>query len=99
MDEKHSITTGTIVRTLVLTLALLNQILSASGHAVLPIPDAEVEALVTTAATIVTAVIAWWKNNSFTHAAIVADKALKRQRYEDREDKRLNHSHKEADRK
>lgn len=67
---------GTIVRTICLVLALINQVLVMSGHSVLPIEDAAVEAIVTNVATIVTAVAAWWKNNSFTQKAIAADKEL-----------------------
>ena len=67
---------GTIVRTICLVLALINQVLVMSGHSILPIEDAAVEAIVTNIATIVTAVAAWWKNNSFTQKAIAADKEL-----------------------
>ena len=67
---------GTIVRTICLVLALINQVLVMSGHSILPIEDATVEAIVTNVATIVTAVAAWWKNNSFTQKAIAADKEL-----------------------
>lgn len=67
---------GTIVRTICLVLALINQVLVMSGHGVLPIEDAAVEAIVTNIFTIVTAVAAWWKNNSFTQKAIAADKEL-----------------------
>ena len=37
------ITAGTIARTIILALALINQLLSASGHPVIPIPDEEWE--------------------------------------------------------
>ena len=70
---KQKISVGTIVRTLILALALINQILSASGHAVIPIEDATIETLVTAGATVIASLIAWWKNNSFTHEAIEAD--------------------------
>lgn len=70
------IESGTIVRTICLVLALINQVLVMSGHSVLPIEDAAVEAIVTNIFTIVTAVAAWWKNNSFTQKAIAADKEL-----------------------
>ena len=43
----------------------------------LPIEDAQVETLVTTGLTVAASVAAWWKNNSFTLAAIKADEALK----------------------
>lgn len=82
-----NIEAGTIVRTLILLVALINQVLSASGHAVLPIEDADIEMLVTTAFTIVTAVVAWWKNNSFTKAARIGDAHMRKAREEAREDK------------
>jgi len=74
LDAK--ISTGTIVRTICLVLALVNQILSSTGHAVLPIEDTQVETIVTTVITIVTSVIAWWKNNSISTAAIKADEYM-----------------------
>ena len=71
-----TISAGTIARTACLLLALTNQILSACGKPVLPIERATVEQLVTAGITPVAALIAWWKNNSFTTAAIQADKYL-----------------------
>ena len=75
-----STTAGTIARTVCLALALTNQILSATGHPVLPIEDSQVETLVTTGLTVAASVAAWWKNNSFTPAAIRADETLKAER-------------------
>ena len=72
-----TISAGTITRTAVLLLALTNQILSACGKPVLPIESTTVEQLVTAGITTVAALVAWWKNNSFTAAAIQADKYLK----------------------
>lgn len=73
----NKISAGTIARTACLLLALTNQILSACGKGpVLPIESATVEQLVTAGITTVAALIAWWKNNSFTTAAIQADKYL-----------------------
>ena len=71
-----TISAGTIARTACLLLALTNQILSACGKPVLPIESATVEQLVTAGIPTVAALIAWWKNNSFTTAAIQADKYL-----------------------
>ena len=47
-----------------------------SGHRVLPIESAELEQLVSTGLTIATALVSWWKNNSFTPEAIEADDFL-----------------------
>ena len=75
-----NITAGTLARTIILPLALINQILSATGHPVLPIEDAEVETLVSTAWTVIAALIAWWKNNSFTAAAKAGDEVMKQEK-------------------
>lgn len=72
----NKISAGTIARTACLLLALTNQILSACGKPVLPIESATVEQLVTAGITTVAALVAWWQNNSFTTAAIQADKYL-----------------------
>ncbi len=69
----NKISAATIARTAVLLLALTNQMLSACGKPVLPIESQTVEQLVTAGITTVAALIAWWKNNSFTAAAIQAD--------------------------
>lgn len=73
-----NITAGTIARTACLLLALANQVLSALGKPVLPIESSTVEQLVTAGITTVAALIAWWKNNSFTKEAIAADKEYER---------------------
>ena len=82
MDKKES--TATIVRTVCLALALVNQLLSAGGHSVIPIDNETVNQLVTAGVTIVTAIVNWWYNNSFTEAAIEADKTFERVREKNR---------------
>ena len=71
-----TISAGTIARTACLLLALTNQVLSALGKPVLPIESQTVEQLVTAGITTVAALVAWWKNNSITQAAL-AGVALK----------------------
>lgn len=66
--------TDTIIRTILLVIALVNQILVACGLSPLPIGDDQLELLLSTGATVIAAVWAWWKNNSFTYAAIEGDK-------------------------
>ena len=68
---------STIIRTVLLVLALVNQILAIAGKSPLPISDEQIETLVSTAITVVIAVINWWKNNSFTSLAIEADEMRK----------------------
>lgn len=82
MDKKVS--TATIVRTVCLALALVNQLLSAGGHSVIPIDNETVNQLVTAGVTIMTAIVNWWYNNSFTEAAIEADKTFERVREKNR---------------
>lgn len=72
----NNISKATIARTAALALALANQLLSATGHPVLPIESAELEQLVSTGLTIAAALVSWWKNNSFTSEAIEADDFL-----------------------
>ena len=72
------ISTATIVRTACLLLALANQVLSAMGKPIIPIESSTVEQLVTAGITTVTALIAWWNNNSFTPEASEADDFMTR---------------------
>lgn len=74
---KEKIDSGTIARTIILFLALANQILGLWGIKAIPIEDDQVNLIVSTLWTVVSAVVAWWKNNSFTQEAIKADKARK----------------------
>lgn len=71
------VSAGTIARTIILALALINQILTATGHNVINISDENINTLISSVFTIVAAVIAWWKNNSFTSSAIEADGYMK----------------------
>ena len=72
------ISAWTVARTACLLLALTNQVLSACGKPVLPIESQTVEQLVTAGITTVAALVAWWKNNSFTTAALEADKTYEK---------------------
>lgn len=76
-NNKLQITSGTIARTAILILALVNQVLTATGHSVINISDENINTLISTGFTIVSALIAWWKNNSFTQSAIMADEVMK----------------------
>lgn len=68
---------GTKVRTAALFIALINQVLVAIGYHPLPFNQENVEQVLSSAFTGVTALLAWWKNNSFSKAAIKADIVLK----------------------
>ena len=60
-----NITSGTIARTIVLILALANQVLAIMGKGTIDIADDTVYQLCSLGATVITALIAWWKNNRY----------------------------------
>lgn len=67
------ITKSTVIRTIVLVLALTNQVLTATGHSPIPLSDDQVTQVISLAFTIGASLVAWWKNNSFTLPAKQAD--------------------------
>lgn len=71
-----SIKKDTIIRTVCLVLALLNQALTLAGKSPLPIEDAQVTEILSMIFTMAASIWAWWKNNSFTKAAIAADEVM-----------------------
>jgi SPP1 family holin len=71
------VSTDTIIRTIVLVIALVNQVLTSMGKNPLPFSDDVVYEAVTLAVTIGASAWAWWKNNSFTQNALQADEYLK----------------------
>ena len=71
------ISAGTIARTIVLALALFNQFMVMTGHKIIEIADDDIYQVVSLIFTIGASVWAWWKNNSFTAAAIEGDKIMK----------------------
>lgn len=72
----------TIIRTIILILALANQVLAIMGKQAIPVTEDEVYQLVTLLITIGAALWSWWKNNSFTLPAIKADEYLEKLRKE-----------------
>ncbi len=71
------ITKGTTIRTALLVLAVVNQVLYMYGKSPLPIEDEQIESFITNGFSIITTIVVWWKNNSFTKKAIRADKTFK----------------------
>ena len=65
--------TDTIVRTVVLGISLINQIIVMCGLNPLPFADDERYAFVSTLVTVAAAIWSWWKNNSLTKSAQTAD--------------------------
>lgn len=54
---------GTLIRTIVLAVALINQALVTKGYDTIPVGSEEFTQFVTLGVTIGTSVWAWWKNN------------------------------------
>ena len=82
-SEETMVKTETIIRTIVLILALANQALAICGKEKIPVTDDEIYQLVTLIITIGSALWARWKNNSFTKPAIKADEYLEKLRQEE----------------
>ena len=81
--------TSTWVRTLVFAIAIINQILVAFGKSPLNLDEAminnviiQLDMLIASVMTIVTGVIGFWKNNSFSKAAVEADEVLAQKKKE-----------------
>lgn len=72
-----NISSDTIGRTVVLIIALVNQVLAIFGKPILNIAENDIYQVISILFTIGATVCAWWKNNSFTHAAILGDKVTK----------------------
>ena len=75
------ISKGTIIRTICLILALVNLTLETFGKRIIPITDDQISELITLIFTIITSLTAFWKNNSFTKEAIIADGILHDMKY------------------
>lgn len=66
-------TKGTITRTIILVLTIINSFLAIFGKSPLPIDSETVTQVVSFCFTAAAAIAAWWKNNSFSEEAIEAD--------------------------
>ena len=65
-----------IVRLVVLVILLINQALIVFGLNPLPFSEEQIYEAVSSVATVVVALWAWWKNNSITKEAQQADEYL-----------------------
>lgn len=77
--SKHTVSPDTIARTIILILALINQILAIAGRSVITFTDNDIYQLISLIWTIAASLTAWWKNNSFTCIACQADEWKKAQ--------------------
>ena len=77
---------GTVVRTLCLALALINNVLTMLGKNPIPFSEEEMYSGMSAIATALASLWAWWENNSFTKAAIMADEEYDRIKAEEKAD-------------
>ena len=74
------ITKGTLVRTIMLVIVLINIILKKLGIELINVDENAVLEIVETLIEIAVIVVSFWKNNSFTENAIKADEFLQKLR-------------------
>ena len=71
------ITKGTIVRTVLMIMVVVNFVLERAGVDIIPVSESGVLMFVETAIEIGIIAVGFWKNNSYTQNAIKADEFLK----------------------
>lgn len=76
------ISKGTIVRTILLLIAIINMGLQHFGIDVIKVDESEIASMVEYIIEIAIIVVGFWKNNSYTQKAIKADELLKRMKEE-----------------
>lgn len=81
---KLKVSKGTVIRTTLLILAILNNLLALFGKSPLPIDDETVEEIISFLFTTGAALAAWWKNNSFTSAALEGDALMRQMKERDK---------------
>ena len=86
-----NMTAGTLVRTVMLVVALLNLVLTSFGKNPLPFSDEQIYTGLSALVTVAAALAAWWKNNSFTKAALKADETMALERTETAESEAVHH--------
>ena len=82
-----NVSKDTVIRTIVLVVTLANTLLTAFGKNPLPFSETEIYQAVSAICTVAATVWAWWKNNSFTSAAIKADEYMHQLKAEAKEEK------------
>lgn len=74
--ENTKISKGTIIRFVLVVVAVLNTALTVTGHNPLPFDEAWIENTITIGFDAVVTWLAYWKNNSHTQKAMAADEVL-----------------------
>lgn len=74
----NRISKGTIIRTIMLVIVLINMALKAFGKPLIEIDEGSLGCFIEYAFNALVMVVSFWKNNSFSKAAIKADEILKK---------------------
>lgn len=81
--EDVKITKGTIIRTILTVIVLINLVLKAFGKSAITVDDGVVANVVETVIEIAAIAVGFWKNNSYSEKALKADKFLQDLRNEE----------------
>lgn len=81
--EDVKITKGTIIRTILTVIVLINLVLKAFGKSAITVDDGVVANVVETVIEITAIAVGFWKNNSYSEKALKADKFLQDLRNEE----------------
>lgn len=73
MNKKYEIKAETIARLIITILVIVNQILAYKGKNTIPFYENDIVQIVSAIMSIATIAWGYWKNNSFTQAALQAD--------------------------
>lgn len=73
MNKKYEIKAETIARLIITILVIANQILAYKGKDTIPFYENDIVQLVSALMSLATVAWGYWKNNSFTQAALQAD--------------------------
>jgi len=74
---KLRITKGTIVRTALLAIIIINMILKSLGLKIIEVTESQVAEFIEMLISTATIIVAWWENNSISQNAIRADQFLR----------------------
>lgn len=80
------VTKGTVVRTVMMIVVLVNLVLKASGHDIIRVDESSLAGFIECGVNAVTLVLCFWKNNSFSENAKTADFYLAKLRAFDTDD-------------
>jgi SPP1 family holin len=83
--NNNKITKGTIVRTIMLALVIINYVLKQIGYDVINVNESDVGQFVEMVISVATIITCYWKNNSITPKAIEADNFMKSLGNDDKE--------------